>query len=129
MPGKYTSVRLNIPTFAPMSSIRQQRVAKEVQKELAEFFRVNAASIVGAVMVSVTAVRITPDLKIAKVYLSFFPAKEKKALLEKIKEAAKFIRGEIGKKLRHQLRYIPELHFYLDDSLDEAERIEQLLKE
>lgn len=78
-------------------------------------------------MVTVTVVRISPDLSIAKVYLSIFPAKEAGEVLKTITGKAGMIRSEMGNRLRNQLRHIPEFHFFLDDSLDYIDRIDNLL--
>ena len=84
--------------------------------------------VIHGAMVTVTKVNVTPDLLIAKVYLSLFATKDKKALLEDIKKHAGEIRGKLGNRIRHQVRAVPELHFYEDDSLDYIERIEEILK-
>lgn len=111
-----------------MESIRQQKVARLLQKEIGEIFTKREVSIANNLMISVTQVRVSPDLGVAKNYLSLFPAKDKQETLEKIKSQAGEIRYVLGKKVGQQLRHIPELHFYLDDSFDYAERIDQLLK-
>lgn len=80
-------------------------------------------------MISVTGVRITPDLSIAKVYLSIFPSAKANEVMEIVNENNKSIRGELGRRVRHQLRIVPELTFYVDDSLDYVERIDDLLKQ
>ena len=77
-------------------------------------------------MVSVTIVRVTPDLSLARIYVSIFLGPDKKAVLKNIQENAKKIRGEVGKRLKNMHR-IPELAFFLDDSLDYAEEINKLL--
>jgi ribosome-binding factor A len=74
-------------------------------------------------------VRITPDLSLARVYLSIFPSDRVDATLEWVKEQTKTIRFELGKRVRHQLRIVPELSFFIDDSLDYIENIDRLLKE
>lgn len=79
-------------------------------------------------MITVTQVRVSPDLGVAKIYVSLFPVKEKDKMLELIKKNTSEIRGLLGKRIRHQARVIPELVFYIDDSLDYAERINELLK-
>ena len=78
-------------------------------------------------MVSIASVKITPDLYEARVYLSFFQVKDTEAVLEKLKERSSEIRGELGKRMRHQLRSIPQLTFYIDDTLDYVFKIEKLL--
>jgi len=80
-------------------------------------------------MITVTVVRVSPDLGVAKVYLSIFPLKEDESPLESIQAHAGKIRNEIGQKIRNQLRAIPEFVYYLDDSLDYIDRIDNLLNE
>ncbi len=110
-----------------MAGNRQIKVAKQIQQDLAEIFRLKAAEFSGN-MISVTHVEMTADLSSASVHLSIFPAPDKMKILNDIKAESKNIRYELGKKVRNQLRKVPELHFYLDDSLDRAERITELLK-
>lgn len=78
-------------------------------------------------MVSISSVKITPDLFEARVYLSLFQVKDQEAVLDKFKDLSSEIRGELGKRMRHQLRSIPQLTFYLDDTLDYVFKIEKLL--
>lgn len=111
-----------------MESIRQQKVARLLQKEIGEIFTKKEVAIANNLMVSVTQVRVSPDLGIAKSYLSLFPAKDKEEVLQKIRSQASEIRYLLGKRVGQQLRHVPELHFYLDDSFDYAEKIDQLLK-
>jgi ribosome-binding factor A len=80
-------------------------------------------------MVSISSVKITPDLFEARIYLSFFQVKDAEAVLQKFKELSSEIRGELGKRMRHQLRSIPQLTFYMDDTLDYVFKIEKLLDE
>jgi ribosome-binding factor A len=115
-------------TFAPMTTTRQHKVSRLLQKELGQFFQKKAVDLTKAKMVTVTVVRITPDLSIAKVYLSIFPGEQAQDTLGEINERAGLIRSEMGNRLRNQLRHIPAFHFYLDDSLDYIDRIENLLK-
>ena len=110
-----------------MDTTRQNKVSRLVQKEAANYFLFNAAQYPGA-MVSVTETRITPDLAEARLYISIFPADKRKDTFDLIEKKSKDIRYALGKELRHQLRIIPELKFFLDDSLDYAERINYLLE-
>lgn len=111
-----------------METRRQSKVARLLQKELAELFRQKQSSFDQA-MITVTVVRISPDLSVAKAYLSIFsPAKKKEEVMEHIKDQTKSIRVELAKKLRYQLMKIPELTFFIDDSLDYLENIDKLLK-
>ena len=110
-----------------METTRQAKIARLLQKELSEIFRQQTAKTHG-VLVSVSAVRVSPDLSIAKVYLSIFPADKSQELIESITDSAKTIRYELAQKVRFQLRKCPELSFYIDDSLDYIENIDKLLK-
>lgn len=110
-----------------MESTRQAKIARLLQKELSEIFRSQTAK-TRNVIVSVSAVRVTPDLSIARVYLSVFPSAQAPAMMESIQGSARTIRYELAQKVRFQLRKIPELSFYLDDSLDYIENIDNLLK-
>ena len=111
-----------------METTRQQKVARQIQKDLSEIFTLATREITQGRMITVTTVRMSPDLSVAKVYLSVFPSDKADAFLENLQHYVKHIRLELGKKVRHQLRLVPELAFFIDDSLDYAERIDQLLK-
>jgi ribosome-binding factor A len=116
-------------TFAPMTTTRQHKVSRLLLKELGNYFQKKGAEITGGKMVTVTVVRITPDLGVAKVYVSIFPGESTGEALQSIVERAGNIRNEMGKRLRNQMRHIPEFVFYLDDSLDYIDRIDHLLQE
>ena len=109
-----------------METTRQQKIARLLQKELSEIFRQETAKI-GNVIVSVSAVRVSPDLSIARAYLSIFPSDKAQVLIESINNSAKQIRYELAQKVRFQLRKTPELFFHIDDSLDYIEHIDNLL--
>lgn len=111
-----------------MDSTRQQKFSRLIQKEIAEIFQFDVKGKFGGIMITVTQVRISPDLGVAKIHVSLFPVKEKQVVLELIKKNTAEIRGHLGKRIRHQARIIPELMFYIDDSLDYAEHIDKLLK-
>ncbi|MBD5233879.1 MAG: 30S ribosome-binding factor RbfA [Bacteroidales bacterium] len=111
-----------------METTRQAKISRLLQKELSEIFRQQTAKTHG-VIVSVSAVRVSPDLSIAKAYLSVFPSDKAPEMIESIKASAKTIRYELAQKVRFQLRKCPELQFYLDDSLDYLENIDSLLKQ
>ena len=111
-----------------MESTRQQKLARLLQKELSEIFRQETAK-VGNVIVSVSAVRVSPDLSIARAYLSIFPSDKAQVLLESINKSAKTIRYDLAQKVRYQLRKTPELFFHIDDSLDYIEHIDNLLQQ
>lgn len=112
-----------------MASIRQQKIAGLIQKEMSQIFLREARTICKGGMVSVTVVRVSPDLGVAKIYLSVFGVPDKDEVMNNIKEHTANLRHELSKETRHQLRKTPELIFYLDDSLDYAEEIDRLLKE
>jgi len=109
-------------------STRQQKVGKQIQRDLAEVIREKGMSSFGGAMITVTSVRVSPDLAVAKVYLSIFPSAKAKDVLKLVETASKYLRGELGKRVSKQLRIVPELLFYIDDSLDYVERIDELLK-
>ncbi len=109
-----------------MDTTRQQKINRLIQKELSELFRKETAQMRG-VLVTVSTVRVTPDLGLAKVYLSIFPSEQGKEILINVKNSVKTLRYELGQKVGKQLRIIPELAFYLDDSLDYLENIDRLL--
>lgn len=109
-----------------METKRQSRVARLIQKELSNFFLIHQHAI-GA-MVTVTVVRVSPDLSYAKAYISIFSTVLKEVILEKIQHQLPEIRRELALNIRFQLRKLPEIVFFIDDSLDYVERIEELLK-
>lgn len=111
-----------------MESTRQAKIARLLQKELSEIFRRETAAM-GGVLVSVSAVRVSPDLSIARAYLSIFPSGKAEEILKNINNSAKTIRFELAKILRYQLRKTPELSFFIDDSLDYIEHIDNILKQ
>lgn len=111
-----------------MESKRQERVARQIQKDISEIFMKNP-SLVNNAFVTVTVVRVTKDLSIAKIYLSMLAVKDREDLLADIDERKNEIRGELGKRIRHQFRKVPELIFHIDDTQDEVQRIEELFEE
>ncbi|MDD2247103.1 MAG: 30S ribosome-binding factor RbfA [Proteiniphilum sp.] len=111
-----------------MDSNRQQKINRLIQKELSEIFLVETRKMNG-VLISVTTVRVSPDLGLAHIYLSVFPSERAKELVTNIGDNVKSVRYELGKRLRNQLRVIPELMFHVDDSLDYIENIDRLLKD
>ena len=112
-----------------MTSTRQHKVSRLLLKELADYFQKHSSSLCPGKMISVTVVRISPDLGVAKVYLSIFPSEDMQGVVETISEKTSAIRSEMGKRMRNQLRHIPEFVFYPDDSLDYIDNIENLLNE
>lgn len=111
-----------------METTRQAKIARLIQKELSEIFRQQTAKMRGTI-VSVSRVRVSPDLSIARAYLSVFPSSKGEEVLENINRSARTIRYELAQKVRFQLRKTPELAFHIDDSLDYIEHIDNLLKE
>lgn len=114
-------------TVSFMETTRQAKIGRLLQKELSEIFRRETAKTHG-VIVTVSAVRTSPDLSVAKAYLSVFPSEQGAGMLESINRSSKTIRYELAQKVRYQLRKVPELQFYIDDSLDYLENIDNLLK-
>jgi len=110
-----------------MESTRLSKIERLVQKELGDIFQKQTQGMPGT-LVSVSRVRISPDLSVARAYLSIFPSEKAPELLEAIRANTKAIRYDLGQRVRMQLRKIPELSFFIDDSLDYIERIDSLLK-
>lgn len=110
-----------------MDTTRQSKIARLIQRELSEIFQQQTRATHG-ILVSVSAVRVSPDLSIARAYLSIFPPAKSEEILKNINTNAKSIRYDLGTRVRHQLRIIPELKFFIDDSLDYIENIDTLLK-
>jgi ribosome-binding factor A len=109
-----------------MESTRQQRYGKLIQKELSEIFQHDTKGLFGNTFITVTTVRVSPDLGVAKVYLSFMLVDDKKAMLGKITAQTKPIRKMLGDRIRHQARIIPELIFYVDDTVDYANKMNEI---
>ena len=110
-----------------METTRQKKVARLIQKELSDIFLKQAKSMNG-VIVSVTTVRISPDLSIARVYIRVFPSEDSTQIIENLNANQGSIRFELGNRVRHQLRIIPELKFFVDDSFEYLGHINELLK-
>ena len=110
-----------------MQETRQNKIARLLQKELSVIFQQQTRAMHG-VMVSVTRTKISPDLSICTAYLSVFPSEKGEEILTNIKANEKTIRYVLGQRVRYQLRIIPELRFFIDDSLDYIERIDELMK-
>ena len=111
-----------------METTSQAKISRLIQKELSEIFRQQTAKTHG-VIITVSAVRVSPDLSIARAYLSVFPSDKGAILLESINKSAQKIRYQLAQKVRYQLRKTPELSFFIDDSLDYIEHIDNLLKD
>jgi len=109
-----------------MESKRQEKIARMLQKEMGEIFMLYAKKLHGT-LISVTRVKVSPDLSVTHISLSIFPGDKTTEVLEQVKQDTKSIRFELGKRVSN-LRIIPELNFHLDDSLDYLENIDRLLK-
>lgn len=107
---------------------RQKQVAGVINEELTVIFRKIGLNMVDGALVSIASVKVTPDLLEARIYLSVFQAKDNAAVLKKIEEKAFEIKRELAAKLKHQLRRIPEIKYYPDDTLDHVFRMEELFK-
>ena len=110
-----------------MQETRQNRISRLIQKELSLIFQSQTRMMHG-VMVSVTRVKISPDLSICTAYLSIFPSEKGEEILSAVTQNQATIRYDLGQRVRNQLRIIPELRFFIDDSLDYLNRIDELLK-
>jgi ribosome-binding factor A len=112
-----------------MEGTRLNKVSRQIQKDLGEILQRQSQKLFQGKLITVTSVRVSPDLGLAKVYVSIFPTEKKEETLETIKINTKAIRFELGQRIRNQMRIVPELAFYIDDSLDYIENIDRLLKE
>ena len=111
------------------ASTRQLKVARELQKDLAEIIRSKGMAAFGGAMVTVSEVRISPDLSVAKVFVSIFPSEKQESVMAILNENLRAYRGELGRKVAKQLRIVPELVLHLDTTLDYAAHIDELLKQ
>lgn len=107
---------------------RQKQIAGVIHEEMTSIFRKMGLSMIDGGLLSISSVKITPDLLEARIYLSVFQAKDNQAVLKKVEERAYEIKRELSAKLKHQLRRIPEIRYYLDDTLDQVFKMEELLK-
>jgi len=111
-----------------MEKTRLKKVERLILKELSLIFQQNPLAEYRNVLISVTVVRISPDLSVARAYLSIFPSDDAEKIVEEITNHTGKIKYELGKKVRNQLRKMPDLKFFVDDSLDYAGKIDELLK-
>ena len=111
-----------------MSTVRQNKVASLVQKEIAEIFQKEMRNAFGSGLITVTHVFMSPDLSFAKTYLSIFGAKKKEETLEAVRKQSREIRRQLGERVRKQLRIVPEIAFFSDESADYAEKMENIFK-
>lgn len=109
-------------------STRQKKVSNLLKQELSEYFRKEAKTVFGGLMISATVVRISKDLSVAKCYLSIFPSENGEEIVKEINKITPTIRFAIGNTIKSQVRIIPHLSFYVDDSLDYISNIDSLLK-
>ena len=110
------------------ASTRQLKVARELQRDLSEIIRSRGMAAFGGALVTVSEVRISPDLSIAKVFVSIFPSDRAPQVMQLLEEEKRSLRGELGRRVASQLRIVPEIDFHLDSTLDYAEHIEELLR-
>ncbi|MDR1680937.1 MAG: 30S ribosome-binding factor RbfA [Prevotellaceae bacterium] len=110
-----------------METTRQQKVGRQLQKDIAEIIQQQGMSAYAGAMVSVTSVHVSPDLALARVRLSIFPSGKADEVMKIIAQQSRSIRGELGRRIAKQLRIVPELTFDIDDSLDYVEKIDRLL--
>lgn len=109
-----------------METTRQNKIARLIQKDLSNIFQAQTRQTKN-LLININVVRVSPDLSVAKAYLSIFPSERAQEVLQNINDHASEVRFELGRLERHQLRIIPELRFFLDDSLDYVEHIDELL--
>ncbi len=110
-----------------METTRQQKIARQVQKDIADIFQKEGAEIVRGTLVTVTAVRVSPDFSYAKIYVSIFPFDRNEAVMKALEQNNWFIRRALGQRIRNQLKVIPEIQFFLDDSLEYIEQIDRAI--
>ena len=111
-----------------METTRQQKIAKQIQKDAADIFQKEGAQIIRGALVTVTAVRVSPDFCYAKIYVSIFPFEQSGEVMQRLEHQNWFIRRALGQRLRNQLKNVPEIQFFLDDSLEYIENIDKALK-
>lgn len=110
-----------------METTRQQKIAKQIQKDIADIFQKEGAEIVRGLLVTVTAVRVSPDFSYAKIYVSVFPFDKNETLMAALEQNNWFIRRALGQRIRNQLKVIPEIQFFLDDSLEYIDQIDRAI--
>ncbi|MBP5314944.1 MAG: 30S ribosome-binding factor RbfA [Muribaculaceae bacterium] len=109
-----------------METTRQAKIARLIQKELSDIFRLETAQVPGSI-VSVSVVRVSPDLSVARAYLSVFPSEKAAEVIAAVNDNSRAIRHNLAQRVRYQLRKTPELTFFLDDSLDYIDNIDNIL--
>jgi len=111
-----------------MDSTRQNKFSRLIQKELAEIFQREGKHFFGSSFVTLTKVKVTPDLGLARIYLSIFKDKNPQGVIDNLRKHMHEIRGKLGSKIKHQARIIPSLEFFLDDTLDYVEKMDAVFK-
>lgn len=111
-----------------METKRQEKFARLIQKDLGEIFQMASRNLFGGAFITVREVKVSPDLGLVRVYLSFFQVDDKEVMLEKVRTHSREIRHELAQRIRHQVRKIPALEFFLDDSLDYAQHMAEVFK-
>ena len=109
--------------------IKQKKIAQMVKEELSQIFQRESLSVYQGGMMTVSDVSMSPDLLIAKIYLSFYNIKDPKQRVQEMQDKESDFRGKLGSRIRNQVRRIPELHFYLDETLDQVFRMEEIFKQ
>ena len=110
-----------------VQTTRQQKIARQIQRDIAEILQRDGAAIANGSMITVTTVRVSPDFGYAKVYFSIFPFGKSEEVMKSLEQNNWFLRRELGKRIRNQLKVVPELQFFLDDSLEYIDNIDSLL--
>ena len=108
-------------------STRQQKIARQIQKDMADIFAHELAGKLRGAMTTVTTVRVSPDFGYAKIYVSVFPFGEAQRIMQILDSESWLVRRSLGQRIRHQLKVVPEVQFFLDDSLEYIENIERAM--
>ncbi|MFI3330940.1 MAG: 30S ribosome-binding factor RbfA [Rikenellaceae bacterium] len=111
-----------------METTRQQKVSKQIQKDISDIFLREASEFLRGVITTVTQVRVSPDLSFAKIYISVFPFAKGEEIVKALTDNNKALRMALSRKMKNQLKSMPEIAFYLDDSLEYVENIDKLLQ-
>lgn len=111
-----------------MENTRQQKIAKQIQKDIADIFQKETRDIFRGELVTVTAVRVSPDFNYAKIYVSIFPFNKGAETMNILEKNNWLIRRELGRRIKNQLKTVPEIQFFIDDSLEYIEHIEQAIQ-
>lgn len=116
-------------TFVFMETIRQRQVAKTIQVTMSDIVQKELTNILDGAMVTISGVRVTPDLYTARIYVSIYNHKNPESVLDSLDKNNKFIRGLLGKQLRNKVRSIPQLEFFKDDTLEDVQNLERIFGE